>query len=101
MSRSRNTLCLSFLCLLLFSFPALATNAPTNLAAATSAGNTILVWKAPLIADPDVGDSIDHYVIYRDGVAFADRFDRGPEARRQHPVGRLTGSGRPPVSHIV
>jgi hypothetical protein len=51
-------------------------NAPTNLAAATSSGNTILVWKAPVIADPDLGDSIDHYVIYRDGVAFADRFDR-------------------------
>lgn len=51
-------------------------NPPTNLAAATSSGNTIVVWKAPLIPDPDPGDSIHHYVIYRDGVAFADRFDR-------------------------
>lgn len=51
-------------------------NAPTNLVATTSGGNTVLTWTAPAVADPDVGDSIDHYVIYRDGTSYFDRYDR-------------------------
>src|SRR3954452_12004345 len=51
-------------------------NPPTALAAASSGGNTVLTWLAPTVADRDSGDSIDHYVIYRDGQSYADRFDR-------------------------
>jgi hypothetical protein len=51
-------------------------NPPTTLAAASSGGNTVLTWLAPTVADRDSGDSIDHYVIYRDGQSYADRFDR-------------------------
>jgi hypothetical protein len=50
--------------------------APPTLSASTSGGTTILAWTAPPGGDPDAGDSIDHYVIYRDGQAFGDRYDR-------------------------
>ena len=49
---------------------------PTNLLASTSNGTTILRWTAPSPADPDPGDSIAFYRIYRDGSAYANRFDR-------------------------
>lgn len=48
---------------------------PSNLSASSSSGNTVLLWSASP-GDPDPGDGIDHYRIYRDGVAYADRFDR-------------------------
>jgi hypothetical protein len=51
-------------------------NPPTNLLATTSNGTTILRWDAPVPADPDAGDSIAFYRIYRDGATYADRYDR-------------------------
>lgn len=51
-------------------------SAPTNLQASTSAGNTVLLWSAPSVPDPDPGDSIQFYRIYRDGSTYADRYDR-------------------------
>ena len=48
---------------------------PASLSASTASGNTILAWTAGG-QDPDPGDQIDHYVIYRDGQAYADRYDR-------------------------
>jgi prepilin-type N-terminal cleavage/methylation domain-containing protein len=54
-----------------------APNAPTGLSVATNGqGDTVLNWSAPAIADPDLGDSIAFYRIYRDGTTVADRFDR-------------------------
>ncbi|MEJ7894817.1 MAG: prepilin-type N-terminal cleavage/methylation domain-containing protein [Solirubrobacteraceae bacterium] len=50
--------------------------APTNLTAALSSSNVVLSWSAPATADPDLGDAIDHYNIYRDGTSLADRIDR-------------------------
>jgi prepilin-type N-terminal cleavage/methylation domain-containing protein len=55
-----------------------APNPPANLTATTSGGAPVLSWTAPAVADPDLGDAIDHYVIYRDGTAYADRYDRTP-----------------------
>jgi Tfp pilus assembly protein PilE len=49
---------------------------PTNLLASTNNGTTILRWTAASPADPDAGDSIAFYRIYRDGSAYADRYDR-------------------------
>lgn len=57
----------------------LATNTapapPGGLTATTSGGNTVLSW-TPSAGDPDPGDSVSHYRIYRDGTTFADRYDR-------------------------
>ena len=55
-------------------------NPPTGLAAATNQyGEVVLNWVAPVPPDPDVGDDVDFYRIYRDGSAVADRYDRtGP-----------------------
>jgi hypothetical protein len=50
--------------------------APTNLLASTNNGTTILRWTAPSPQDPDPGDSIAFYRIYRDGSAYANRYDR-------------------------
>jgi Tfp pilus assembly protein PilV len=50
--------------------------APTGLTAALSSSNVVLAWSAPTTPDPDVGDAIDHYNVYRDGTALADRIDR-------------------------
>jgi hypothetical protein len=51
-------------------------NPPTSLQASRSGGNTVLQWNAPSPGDRDSGDFVDHYVIYRDGQAYADRYDR-------------------------
>ena len=51
-------------------------NPPSNLTPASSGGSTILRWTAPAVADPDPGDSIAFYRIYRDGIAYEDRYDR-------------------------
>ena len=40
-----------------------------------SNGNAILSWVASA-GDPDIGDSVDYYRIYRDGTTYADRYDR-------------------------
>ena len=53
---------------------------PTNLMATSSGGATVLTWTAAATADPDPGDYVDHYVIYRDGTAYADRYDRTADA---------------------
>jgi Tfp pilus assembly protein PilV len=38
-------------------------------------GNTVLQWAASP-GDPDTGDSVDFYRIYRDGTAYSNRYDR-------------------------
>jgi prepilin-type N-terminal cleavage/methylation domain-containing protein len=48
---------------------------PSGLTASTSGANTILIWSASP-GDPDLGDSVDHYRIYRDGTTYEDRYDR-------------------------
>ena len=48
---------------------------PSGLAASTSGGNTVLVWTASP-GDPDAGDSVDFYRIYRDGTSYTARYDR-------------------------
>jgi hypothetical protein len=48
---------------------------PGTLTATASEGNTVLSWDASA-GDPDAGDSVDFYRIYRDGTAYADRYDR-------------------------
>lgn len=48
---------------------------PGTLTATSVDGNTVLSWSASA-GDPDNGDSIDFYRIYRDGTAYADRYDR-------------------------
>ncbi len=50
-------------------------NPPSNLAITASGnGSTTLTWSAA--SDPDLGDSIDFYRIYRDGATYADRYDK-------------------------
>ena len=52
-----------------------APNPPTNLVASSQGNSTQLSWTAPATSDPD-GDPIAFYRIYRDGTAYADRYDR-------------------------
>jgi hypothetical protein len=53
----------------------LAPNAPTNLLASPSNGNTVLAWTAATVSDAD-GDPVAFYRIYRDGQLYANRYDR-------------------------
>jgi hypothetical protein len=51
---------------------------PTNLSLSSSGGRTTLTWTASP-GDPNSllgGDHVDYYRIYRDGTAFANRYDR-------------------------
>lgn len=50
-------------------------SAPGTLSASSSSGNTVLSWAASP-GDPDPGDRVAFYRIYRDGTTFADRYDR-------------------------
>jgi prepilin-type N-terminal cleavage/methylation domain-containing protein len=50
---------------------------PANLTLTRNAdGTTTLQWLARDPADPDLGDSIDFYRVYRDGQTFSDRYAR-------------------------
>ncbi len=48
---------------------------PSGLVASAEDGNTVLRWQ-PSSGDPDAGDAVDHYRVYRDGVVVDDRYDR-------------------------
>ncbi len=48
--------------------------APTNLQVATVDGAPVLTWSAA--SDPDLGDSVAYYRVYRDGTDVAARYDR-------------------------
>jgi hypothetical protein len=54
-----------------------APSGPPTVTATLVSGGTQLTWAAGA-ADADPSDRIDHYVIYRDGSAYADRYDRTP-----------------------
>jgi fermentation-respiration switch protein FrsA (DUF1100 family) len=50
---------------------------PVTVFAAKSGSNTVLSWLAANPADPDAGDSVQYYRIYRDGTDFiTDLYDR-------------------------
>lgn len=54
-----------------------APHPPTGLSLTRNAdGTTTLQWQAPNPADPDTGDSIDFYRVYRDGQAIENRYAR-------------------------
>jgi fibronectin type 3 domain-containing protein len=53
---------------------------PTGLVATSSGGHTVLTWNAPAGGDPDLGDAVDHYAIYRDGTQYTARYDRTANA---------------------
>ena len=50
--------------------------APTSLTATRNNGTVTLTWTRPSPEDPDTGDGIEFYRIYRDGRALGDRYDR-------------------------
>jgi hypothetical protein len=55
----------------------LAPNPPTTQTATRAADSTVtLRWNRPTPEDPDAGDGIQFYRIYRDGKALADRYSR-------------------------
>jgi prepilin-type N-terminal cleavage/methylation domain-containing protein len=55
--------------------------APLSLAGVTAAdGSATLTWTRPDPADPDTGDTIAFYRIYRDGRNYADRYARWSSA---------------------
>lgn len=48
---------------------------PTNVVKTQASGQVVLTWTAPAAPDdPDAGDSVTQYVIYRDGQRLADQF---------------------------
>ena len=49
--------------------------APGTLSATEQDGTVVLNWAASA-GDPDSGDGVDFYRIYRDGTAYANRYDR-------------------------
>lgn len=46
-----------------------------TLKATIVSGNTVLLWDSSA-GDPDAGDKVDYYRIYRDGQTYDDRYDR-------------------------
>jgi prepilin-type N-terminal cleavage/methylation domain-containing protein len=56
---------------------------PTNLTATRVADVVTLQWSRPAPEDPDTGDGVAFYRIYRDGQTLADRYDRWYDSRPQ------------------
>lgn len=55
---------------------------PTSLSGEAAADGTVtLRWSRPAPADPDTGDTIAFYRIYRDGQAIGDRYERWYDTR--------------------
>ena len=50
--------------------------APTVISATTTGGVVTIKWKRPSPEDPDPGDGVEFYRVYRDGVLLANRYDR-------------------------
>jgi Tfp pilus assembly protein PilV len=68
-------------------------NSPTLLTATQANGATTLSWTAAVPADPDFGDGVAFYRIYRDGIAFANRYDRtGAGTELSYVDGRTDGT---------
>ncbi|GAC1528409.1 MAG: hypothetical protein NVS2B6_16370 [Thermoleophilaceae bacterium] len=65
-------------------------NAPTNLSAGVSGSTTTLSWSAPATSDSD-GDPISFYRIYRDGVAYGNRYDRTADGTARTYIDTNTG----------
>ncbi|WP_354698124.1 hypothetical protein [Paraconexibacter sp. AEG42_29] len=49
--------------------------APSGLTLSKASGAPVLSWSASA-GDPDIGDGVDHYRVYRDGTALSSRYDR-------------------------
>jgi hypothetical protein len=52
-------------------------NPPTGVTVVVNAdGSATVTWSRPSPADPDLGDSVDYYRVYRDGTALENRVAR-------------------------
>ena len=51
--------------------------APTSVTVAAASGDPVLNWSSVTPPDPNPGDSVEFYRIYRDGTAISNRYDRG------------------------
>jgi type II secretory pathway pseudopilin PulG len=51
-------------------------NAPAIVSVSTTGGVTTIVWNKPSPPDPDAGDGVAFYRIYRDGTAITNRYER-------------------------
>jgi prepilin-type N-terminal cleavage/methylation domain-containing protein len=50
---------------------------PPEVISATTSGDTVTIkWKRPNPEDPDPGDGVEFYRVYRDGTLLANRYDR-------------------------
>jgi prepilin-type N-terminal cleavage/methylation domain-containing protein len=47
---------------------------PVSVTLSSSGGNPVITW--PTVTDPDTGDRVSFYRIYRDGIGYANRYDR-------------------------
>ena len=70
--------------------PTSLTATTTN--AGTSAAVVTLKWSRPSPQDPDNGDSVAFYRIYRDGIALANRYDRSYDLT-SNPTWKDTSTG--------
>lgn len=50
--------------------------APTGVTLSTASGDPVLTWNAVSPPDPNPGDAVEFYRIYRDGTAISNRYDR-------------------------
>jgi prepilin-type N-terminal cleavage/methylation domain-containing protein len=58
--------------------------APTSVTVSTTSGDPVLSWSAITPPDPNAGDAVEFYRIYRDGTAISDRYDRGSADSRTY-----------------
>lgn len=54
-------------------------NAAVNVRRTNNAGSVKLTWSRPSPSDPDTGDSIVYYRVYRDGLAVSNRYARADD----------------------
>ena len=66
--------------------------APTNLGASRAGDIVTLSWQRPSPEDPDAGDAIEFYRVYRDGKALGDRYERWFDPRAT-PIWQDTRTG--------
>ncbi len=65
---------------------------PVNLSGTRAGDSVTLTWQRPSPEDPDAGDAIEFYRIYRDGKALTDRYERWFDPRA-NPIWQDTRTG--------
>jgi prepilin-type N-terminal cleavage/methylation domain-containing protein len=76
-------------------------NPPTISSILSSGGVTTITWSKPSPADPDSGDGVAFYRIYRDGTSISDRYERWYDSSANVTYQDTVTDGKPHTYYVT